>query len=42
VRSVVPHLEEDRVISEDIVKLQKHILDGSLIAAVEEAVGPLE
>lgn len=42
VRSVVPHLDEDRVIADDIRKLQEKVIDGSLITAVEEAVGPLE
>jgi histidine ammonia-lyase len=42
VRSVVPHLDEDRVLADDIRRLRDKIEDGSLVAAVEEAVGPLE
>ncbi|MFN3429022.1 MAG: histidine ammonia-lyase [Candidatus Sericytochromatia bacterium] len=42
IRTVVPHLEEDRIIAEDIRKLQEKIEDGSLVTAVEEAIGPLE
>jgi histidine ammonia-lyase len=42
VRTVVPHLDEDRVLADDIRRLRDKIEDGSLVAAVEEAVGPLE
>jgi hypothetical protein len=39
---VVPHLDEDRVLADDIRRLKERVEDGSLVAAVEEAVGPLE
>ena len=42
IRSVVPVLEHDRVIADDIEKLHAAVMDGSLLAAVEAAVGPLE
>ena len=42
IRSIVPHLEEDRPPSPDIVKLVAAIEDGSLVRAVEAAIGPLE
>jgi histidine ammonia-lyase len=42
IRSIVPHLDEDRVLADDIRRLAEKVEDGSLITAVEEAVGPLE
>lgn len=42
IREVVPHLDEDRVLADDIRRLREKLDDGSLVAAVEEAVGPLE
>ncbi|MFP5502353.1 MAG: histidine ammonia-lyase [Candidatus Sericytochromatia bacterium] len=42
VRSHVSHLAEDRILSDDIRLIASKIEDGSLVAAVEEAVGPLE
>ncbi|HEY9723426.1 MAG TPA: histidine ammonia-lyase [Oscillatoriaceae cyanobacterium] len=42
IRDVVPHLDADRVLSDDIRRLHERIADGSLVQAVEEAVGPLE
>lgn len=42
VRAHVPHLDEDRLMAPDIEAIAALIEDGSLVAAVEEAVGPLE
>ena len=42
VRGLVPHLEEDRVIADEIRLIAERIEDGSLVTAVEEAIGPLE
>ena len=42
VREHVPHLAEDRILSDDIRLIASKIEDGSLVQAVEEAVGPLE
>lgn len=42
IRRHVPHLDEDRVLADDIRIMREKLEDGSLIAAVEEAVGPLE
>ncbi len=41
VRAHVPHLEEDRVLRGDLDRILPLLADGSLLAAVEEAVGPL-
>lgn len=41
VRTHVPHLEEDRVLRQDFDRILPLLLDGSLLAAVEAAVGPL-
>lgn len=41
VRSVVPPLEQDRVLYEDIDRLTELITEGRLIGAVEEEIGPL-
>ena len=41
VRSIVPHLEEDRVLSPDILAISDAIRDESLIIAAEKAVGEL-
>jgi len=41
VRSHVPHLEEDRVLRQDFDRILPLLLDGVLLAAVEDAVGPL-
>lgn len=42
VRGIVPHLDEDRVLADEIRALAERIEDGSLVTAVEEAIGPLE
>jgi len=41
VRRVVPFMEADRVIADDIVSVERLILDGSLRAAAEGAAGSL-
>ncbi len=41
IRSVIPHLDKDRVIANDIEAIKKIMRDGSIIRAVEETVGPL-
>ena len=41
IRQAVPHLEEDRIPAPDIGAICRLISDGSLLAAVETAVGPL-
>ena len=40
-RQIVPHLEEDRILTPDITKIWQTIADESLVSRVEEAVGPL-
>ncbi|MEB3328183.1 MAG: histidine ammonia-lyase [Candidatus Sericytochromatia bacterium] len=42
IRVVVPHLDEDRVLAGDLEALAERVEDGSLVAAVEAVVGPLE
>ncbi|MCL2200711.1 MAG: histidine ammonia-lyase [Oscillospiraceae bacterium] len=41
VRSLVTHLDEDRVLHPDIIAVQKAIRNGFLLAAAEEAAGEL-
>lgn len=41
IRRCVPHLEDDRVPAPDIQEIYRIISDGTLVAAVEQAVGPL-
>jgi histidine ammonia-lyase len=41
IREAVPHLEVDRILSEDVKHAVALIRDGSIIAAVEDAVGPM-
>ncbi len=41
IRRAVPHLEEDRILSEDVKRVVDQIQDGSIMAAVEAAVGNL-
>ena len=41
IRKVVPHLEKDRILSEDIKRVLGLIRSGEILTAVEEAVGPL-
>ena len=40
-RSIVPHLEKDRLLSPDIEAIHRAILDGTLVGRVEEVVGGL-
>lgn len=42
IRSVVSHMETDRVIYPDIEKVRELIVKGIIVKAVEAAVGPLE
>ncbi|HTP13632.1 MAG TPA: histidine ammonia-lyase [Bacteroidota bacterium] len=41
VRRAVPHLDDDRFLYRDIQKTLRVILDGTLVQAVERAIGPL-
>lgn len=41
VRLLSPALDDDRPLSEDIAAVRGQILDGSIVTAVEEAIGPL-
>jgi histidine ammonia-lyase len=41
IRSVCPPIEKDRIFGKDINSIKKLIADGSLLRAVEKAVGPL-
>ena len=41
VRTIVPHLDEDRILNPDITAIRNSITDGSLPACVENAVGAL-
>ena len=41
IRSIVPHLDNDRLLSPDILTVRHCIEDGSLLTAAEEAVGGL-
>ena len=41
IRKVVPHLEKDRILSEDIKRVLGLIRSGEILTAVEEAVGAL-
>ncbi|MDR0380552.1 MAG: histidine ammonia-lyase [Oscillospiraceae bacterium] len=40
-RTLVPRLEEDRILTPDILSIRRAVTDGSLLAAVEAAAGPL-
>ncbi|HEX7041940.1 MAG TPA: histidine ammonia-lyase [Patescibacteria group bacterium] len=42
IRSKVPYLKKDKVIYKDLEKIKEMVRDGSLLKAVEKAVGPLE
>ena len=42
VRAKIPYLTEDRPLYDDINLSEAHIVDGSLVAAVEKAAGPME
>ena len=39
IRKLVPHLNEDRIISPDIQTIHKTIIDGSLISCAEQSIG---
>jgi histidine ammonia-lyase len=39
IRKVVPHLEKDRILSEDVKRIVQLIRNGSIMGAVENAVG---
>ncbi len=41
VRAVIPHLNEDRIIAEDIAKAHLAVKQGTILRAVERAVGTL-
>ena len=41
IRKTIPHLERDRVLSEDIVLMKRLMSEGLILGAVEEAVGRL-
>ncbi|MCL2757589.1 MAG: histidine ammonia-lyase [Coriobacteriia bacterium] len=41
IRSVVPHLEEDRILSPDILTIYENIVNGSILSAAENAVQEL-
>jgi len=41
IRSIVPHLEDDRVLSPDILAIRDAIIDESLIDAAEAVIGEL-
>ncbi|HWR07025.1 histidine ammonia-lyase [Sporomusa sp.] len=42
IREAVPHLDEDRIPAPDIQNIYQLIADGSLIKAVEAAIGPMK
>jgi histidine ammonia-lyase len=42
VRKYIPHLEEDRVLFDDIEMSLKIVREGKLLEAVERATGPLD
>jgi histidine ammonia-lyase len=42
IREAVPHLDEDRIPAPDIQNIYQLIADGSLIRAVEAAIGPMK
>jgi histidine ammonia-lyase len=42
IRKVSPHLEEDRPLATDMESVGELVKDGSLVAAVESAIGPLD
>jgi histidine ammonia-lyase len=41
IREVIPHLETDRILAADIERMSRLMQDGSILAAVEMAVGKL-
>lgn len=42
IRKAVPHLDEDRVPAPDIQSIYQLIVNGTLLSAVEEVIGPLK
>jgi len=42
IRDFIPHLEADRILADDIARMQGLMDDGRLLEAVEDAVGPLQ
>jgi histidine ammonia-lyase len=42
VRAVIPRLEADRVLADDLLRAADLVHEGRLVAAAEEAVGPLQ
>ncbi|MCL2248564.1 MAG: histidine ammonia-lyase [Oscillospiraceae bacterium] len=42
IRSVVAHLEEDRVLAPDILEIYRIICDGSIVEVVEDVIGELK
>jgi histidine ammonia-lyase len=42
IRKHIPHLEEDRILSNDIEKMQELVHDGAILAAVEKKIGELK
>jgi histidine ammonia-lyase len=42
IRGVIPHLETDRILAEDIERMRMLMQDGAIVAAVEKAVGKLK
>nr|MDJ0809659.1 histidine ammonia-lyase [Desulfobacterales bacterium] len=41
IRASVPHLDEDRILAEDVKRVVALIHDGAIVTAVEAAVGKL-
>ncbi len=42
IRKHIPHLEEDRILSNDIEKMQELVHDGAILASVEKKIGELK
>ena len=42
IRKHIPHLEEDRILSNDIEKMQELVHDGAVLASVEKKIGELK
>ncbi len=41
IRQAIPHLDEDRVLADDLIAMQRLIQNNDILEAVEAAVGPL-
>ena len=41
IRNAVPHLEHDRILSDDVRNMVALMREGAIMAAVEDAVGPV-